>query len=111
MLEGEAFLPCLVRELLDKNRENLRVAFLAYADTSPQQKVSVVKKHSLGEGDWLMQESDEYIESHISNMISYSEMIKAECKKHQIPYFDTSVEFQATINTVIESFKKCQKSR
>jgi len=40
---------------------------------------------------------DEYIRDHIGNMIAYSKMIKNECEKHGLSYFDTSEDFSGAI--------------
>jgi hypothetical protein len=36
-------------------------------------------------------------------MIGYSKMIREECKKHSIPYFDTSNEFENTVQEVVKA--------
>ncbi len=106
VLEGEAFLPRFVRDLVDKNPDKIKVAFMGYADANAELKVRDVKKFSSGVGDWLVNESDDYIESHINNMIGYSQMIKSECKKNSVPYFDTSKDFDGVILSVLNSFNR-----
>ena len=46
------------------------------------------------------------IESHISNMIAYSKMIKKSCKKYDIKYFDTSKNFVQALDDTIEYLLK-----
>ena len=104
LLEGEAFLPHLLCELLDGNTDRVQVAFMGYADADLQEKVKEVKRHSSGVGDWLIDEPNDYIESHIKNMIDYSAMIKAECVKCRMPYFDMSDNFERSIDRVLNSF-------
>jgi len=104
VLEGEAFLPHLLCELLDDNPGGVQVAFMGYAGADLQEKVKEVKKYSSGVGDWLINEPNDYIESHLKNMIDYSAMIKAECVKHRVPYFDMSDNFERSINRVLNSF-------
>ncbi|MEH6550679.1 MAG: hypothetical protein V7744_11895 [Pseudomonadales bacterium] len=104
VLEGEAFLPHLVRELLDNHQDKVQVAFMGYANSDLEEKVNDVKAHSSGVGDWLINEPNDYIESHIKNMIDYSEMIKSECTKHAVPYFDTSKDFESSTHAVLNSF-------
>jgi hypothetical protein len=105
VLEGEAFLPHRLRELLDDNPSRVQVAFMGYADANLEEKVIEVKQHSSGVGDWLVDEPDDYIESHIKNMIDYSARIKAECTKHRVPYFDMSTNFENSIKNVLTSFR------
>lgn len=105
VLEGEAFLPHLLCELLNDNSDRVQVAFMGYADADLEEKVKEVKKHSSGVGDWLIDEPNDYIESHIKNMIDYSAMIKAECDKYRVPYFDMSDNFERSIDRVLNSFR------
>lgn len=101
VLEGEAFLPHLVREFMDKNSDCVRVAFMGYAEANLDRKVQDLKTYSSGIGDWLIDESEEYIESHIKNMIEYSAMIKTQCTQFELPYFETSYDFEASIHKVL----------
>ena len=69
------------------------------------EKVRAVTVFSSSAGDWLVNEPKDYIKSHITNMIGYSKMIKEECSKHDVPYFDTSTEFEGTILNLLKSFE------
>ena len=76
VIEGEAMLPQLVADLVEKHPDKIKVVFVGYTEINVKDKVALVKKHSDGENDWLTNESDEYIRDHIENMIAYSKMIK-----------------------------------
>jgi hypothetical protein len=97
VIEGEAMLPQLVAQLVEKHPGNIKVVFVGYTEIDARDKVALVKKHGGGENDWLANESDEYIRDHIENMIAYSKMIKSECEEHGLPYFDTSDDFLGAI--------------
>ena len=102
VLEGEAFLPKLVCELLDSHPDKVKAAFMGYAEVDLAKKIKEVKDHSSGIGDWLIDEPEDYIASHIKNMIDYSAMIKSECSLSTIlPYFDTSNDFNDSIERVL----------
>ena len=47
VLEGEAFLPHLVREFMDKNSDCVRVAFMGYAEANLDRKVQDLKPIAL----------------------------------------------------------------
>ena len=94
VIEGEAMLPEFVADLMAKNPEKVRAAFLGYTAIDPEEKISLVKRYSAGDSDWLTGQSDEYIRDHVGNMIAYSKMSKEECERHGVPYFDTSGDFQ-----------------
>jgi hypothetical protein len=93
VIEGEAILPSLVRELLDEYPGRIKICFLGYTEIEVDKKVSETKNYSDGRLDWLMNESEEHIEDHIKNMIAHSRKIKSECEQHAVRYFDTSTDF------------------
>jgi len=102
VIEGEAMLPQLAADLTEKNPGRIRAVFVGYTEISVDDKVALVKKHRVGEDDWLTNESDEYIRDHIGNMIAYSQTIKEGCEKHGLPYFDTSEDFLGTIKAATD---------
>lgn len=102
VIEGEAMLPELIAELVEKHPGKVKGVFVGYTDISVKDKVALVKKYSDGEDDWLTKESDNYIEDHIANMVGYSKTIKQECAKHSLPFFDTSRDFSAAIEAAAE---------
>ena len=97
VIEGEAMLPELVANLIEKHPGKIRAVFMGYTEISVNGKVALVKQHGNGANDWLTNESDEYIRDHVGNMIAYSKMIKEGCEKHGLSYFDTSDDFSGAI--------------
>ncbi len=102
VIEGEAMLPRLVADLVEKHPDKIKAIFLGYTEIDAKDKVALVKKHGDGESDWLTNKSDEYIRDHIGNMIAYSKMIKDECRKHGLTYFDTSEDFSGAIEAATD---------
>lgn len=102
VIEGEAMLPVLIADILKKYPDNVKVAFVGYADIEVDEKVSLVKENCDRDDDWLISQSEEYIRDHINNMIGYSKMIRRECEKYDLPYFDTSKDFLKSIDEVVE---------
>ena len=102
VIEGEAMLPELVADLVEKHAGKIRAVFVGYTEISVEDKVALVKKHGAGESDWLTSKSDEYIRDHIGNMIAYSKMIRDECDKHGLAYFDTSDDFLGAIEAATD---------
>jgi hypothetical protein len=97
VIEGEAMLPQLVADLVEKHPDKIKVVFLGYTEINVEDKVALIKEHRKSVNDWLTSESDDYIRDHIGNMIAYSKMIKNGCEKHGLPYFDTSDDFLGAI--------------
>ena len=102
VIEGEAMLPQLVADLVEKNPDRIKAVFMGYTEINVEDKVALVKKHGGGENDWLTSESDEYITDHIGNMVAYSKMIKNGCEKHGLSYVDTSDDFLGTIEAATD---------
>ncbi|MBO6523062.1 MAG: hypothetical protein JJ971_04490 [Balneolaceae bacterium] len=97
VIEGEAMLPELVNTLIKKYPGKVRAVFIGYSEVDVDDKMAIIKKYSTGENDWLTKESDEYIRDHINNMQRHGRVIKEECVKSDLPYFDTSADFTETI--------------
>jgi hypothetical protein len=102
VIEGEAILPELIRELLDKHPDKIEICFLGYTDIDIEQKLMDIRNHSIGKGDWLVKEDDDYIYRHIENMVKHSRIIKESCEKYNVRYIDTSVDFLASIEEATE---------
>lgn len=102
IFEGEAVLPELMVELLKKYPNQIRICFIGYTQVNIDQKVKNVKEFSDGEGDWLSNEPDEYIISHIKNMMVYSRRIRKSCRENNIKYFDTSENFIAVVDSSVK---------
>ena len=97
VIEGEAILPDLARILLDKHPGKTKTCFVGYTDIDIEEKSRQVKDYSSGKDDWLIDETDDYIFQHIDNMVTHSRKIKDSCKRYNIRYFDTSVDFISSI--------------
>ena len=102
VIEGEAVLPELVAELLDKYPDKIRICFLGYTDIDADEKAGAIREFSTGETDWLSNKPDEYVHDHINNMIRHSHMIKTGCAKFNMTYFDTSEDFPGTMDKAVE---------
>ncbi len=102
VIEGEAMLPQLVTDLVEKYPDKISMVFLGYTEINVKDKIALVKEHGERENDWLTNESDEYIRDHIENMIAYSKMIKSRCERHGLSYFDTSDDFLGAIEAATD---------
>ena len=103
VIEGEAMFPGLIADLVEKHPGRVKAVFVGYTEIDLADKVTLVKKYGDGENDWLTNESDDYIRDHVGNMIAYSTMIREECEKHGLSYFDTSDDFLAAIEAAANS--------
>ena len=104
IIEGEAILPDLIKELSKKHPGKLKICFIGYTDISVDEKVDEIKKFSNRKSDWLIDKSDKYIKEHVKNMIYYSRKIKKSCEENNVRYFDISKNFTDVIDDTVEHF-------
>lgn len=101
IFEGEAVLPQYINELMAQYPNKVKACFIGFSNIDTDEKVSNVKRYPNGSNDWLVNNKDEYIFEHIENMKFYSEELKRKCEVFNVKYFDTSINFEETINEVI----------
>ena len=106
IIEGEAVLPALIVELMEKYPDQIKTCFVGFTSVDVEDKFRDIKLHSTATKDWLIDESDEYIKDHIQNMITHSIQMEQACRQHGITYFDTSEDFLGTIEEVIHYLSK-----
>lgn len=106
IIEGEALLPELLVELLEKYPDKLKICFVGFTTINVENKVQTVKDFSNKKKDWLSDKSDGYIADHIKNMIVHSKMIKKSCIENKITYIDTSKKFTTAIEDTIHYLLK-----
>ncbi|WP_299526564.1 hypothetical protein [Winogradskyella sp.] len=97
IIDGEAVLPELVIELVEKYPNDIKICFLGYTKIGLIEKVKQVKEYAQSNRDWISDKSDEYITDHIQNMLPHSKHIKKSCESTGIEYFDTSTDFKKTL--------------
>ena len=101
VIEGEALLPELLIELIEAYPNEIKVCFMGFTHADIDRKVQDIKMFSTGKNDWMEDEPDAYVRDHVSNMIAHSKMIKKACRAKKIQYFDTSNDFEKTIDKVL----------
>jgi hypothetical protein len=102
VIEGEAILPGLIHEFIAEHPDEVEICFLGFTDIDIEQKLQDIRNHSIGKGDWLVKEPDDYIRDHIKNMVNHSRMIKEGCEQHNLRYFDTAMNFMDSIEEATE---------
>lgn len=102
VIEGEAILPELIIELLNKNPDKFKICFVGYTSINVEEKVKDIKKFSLQKNDWLIDKTDTYITDHVKNMVAHSVIIKKSCEENNLRYFDCSKSFLNTIEDCLE---------
>ncbi|MEM9548495.1 MAG: hypothetical protein AAGA77_21095 [Bacteroidota bacterium] len=102
IIEGEALLPELLIELIEKYPDDTKACFIGFIHVNIDQKVEDIRRFSLEKNDWMEDKSDTYVREHVINMIAHSKMIKTACEDQKIHYFDTSNDFEAAIDKILD---------
>jgi len=105
IFEGEAFIPLYVSQLLQEHPGEVKAVFLGYSTIDINRKIQDVKNNPNPKNDWLLQMPEQEIRDHLVNMKDLSQKIKDQCSCNNVPYFDTSQDFEKKIKRVIEFLK------
>ena len=93
LIEGDSVLPSQVNELVLEGNQ-VKSCFIGYAELSKEEKLNLLRTYHQGELDWTKGIPDEDMLKIIDEMIQFSQFLKEECEKYQIPYFDVSHDFE-----------------
>lgn len=99
ILESGQLHPKIVSEMIDF--ENTIVVCLGLGDYSIDDMVELCIKHDTPE-DWTYGLSREYLRKHAKDWYEANEMLKVECPKYGIKYYDTSKNRLEILNMIME---------
>lgn len=105
-IEGDGILPKHIRELFDEYPGEVKVCFVGFADTTPDQKLKEVREFGNQKDDWTKRHTDEEVKVFLQDMITFSNYIKNECGKYEIKYFDVSFNFNERLDEVFHYLSK-----
>lgn len=101
LLEGASLQPAHARELVAEFPTRVKACFVGYANAEIQQKLEQVRRYGGGPDDWMAQFDDATVRGELERLKMVSESLRLECEKYQLQYFETSTDFEKTINHVI----------
>jgi 2-phosphoglycerate kinase len=101
VIEGDSILPAQVNELVVQQKP-VRCCFVGYTELQKEEKLSLVREHHQGKADWTKGISDEALLPMIDQMIEFSTLLKEECTKYGIKYFDISHDFEGVRADIFE---------
>jgi hypothetical protein len=102
LLEGALLQPKYAYELISEFPAQVRTCFVGYAEAKIVEKFEQVKRYGGGPDDWMMQFDDDTIRNELERLKTVSKVLRDECKKYQLHYFETSMEFDKSVEKVIE---------
>jgi putative acetyltransferase len=99
--EGE-LLPEFVADLQSRYAAQVHACFLGYATIDPAQKLHEIRTYTGHPNDWSLEYNDAELLPIILREIAFSQHVRAECARYQLPYFETSEQFLAAHAAVME---------
>ncbi len=103
ILESGQLEPKIVKEMIDF--ENTIIVCLGLGNLNLDEMVELCIEHDI-EKDWTFGLSREYLKKHAIDWYSANEMLKKECPKYGIKYYDTSENREQVLNEIMDEIKK-----
>jgi hypothetical protein len=100
VLEGE-ILPKDVAAFQREYPAQIKACFLGYASITPEQKLRDIRAHPGLPNDWSSEYADAELLNVIRREIVFSQYLKDECAIYNLRYFDTSKDFEQTLDAVV----------
>lgn len=105
LFEGEAVLPERIKALSDAHPGLFKICFVGYCEADIDKKIADIKRYPNHTTDWLVSQPDAYIADHVANMKQYSMRVREDCSKYGLCYFDTSHDFENTVQKAFDFLK------
>ncbi len=102
ILEGALLQPKYANELISEFPAQVHACFVGYAESEIVEKFDQVKRYGGGPDDWMMQFDDDTVRKELERLKMVSEVLRDECRKYRLRYFETSFDFNNSIDRVIE---------
>ncbi len=100
LIEGE-LLPKHVDAFRRAHPTQVKACFLGYTEIAPAQKLRDIRRYAGYPNDWPADYSDAELLRVIEGMIAFSRYLRDECAVVGLPYFDTSIDFEHTLDQVV----------
>lgn len=81
------------------------IGYLGYPNINKIEKLKHVRERA-NPKDWSQELTDEQLLKIMNDYILESQVMQLQCKKNKLPFFDTGVEFEKTIQKSFEYFTK-----
>jgi hypothetical protein len=102
LLEGALIQPENANDLLSAFPSAVHACFVGYAEADIEEKFAQVRQFGGGPDDWMMQFDDATVRNELERLKLVSKVIREDCEKYQLQYFEISNDFGKSIEAVIE---------
>ncbi len=103
IVESGQLHPKTVSEMVDFN--NTIVVCLGLGDLSLDEMVDLCIKHDT-EKDWTFNLPRDYLKEHATDWFAANQMLKKECPKYNIKYYDTSKNRVDVLNNIMKEIEE-----
>jgi hypothetical protein len=79
--------------------KNCEIVYFLTSDVTPEERFAIHRKHDT-EQDYTFEFSDEQMRSHCTFVVERSRLLKEQCIKYELPYFETTKDR-------VNSFEQC----
>ena len=87
-------------DIVKYNLKDTIIVFVGYSEVDPYKKLKQIRKYD--KNVWSNHVSDKEMIYGINLGIEYSKIVKEECRKNNIKYFDISKNFNKVLNEIYE---------
>ncbi|MEG7336030.1 adenylate kinase [Bacillus sp. 0102A] len=103
IIEGVQFIPSHVAKFEQRYSGNVKACFIGISEIDIENNIDKMKFHSsMTENDGLRNLDNVQIKSELERIKTDSILIKEECQKYNLQYFESSLHFNKTIETIID---------
>jgi 2-phosphoglycerate kinase len=102
VIEGQVLLPEYFETINQSAKGMVKMAIMGYGDCKLEDKIQAVKDHP-SYNEWLANKPDQDIIDTIKKFMHISTLYKNDCKKFDVPYFDTSKNFDQVIELAMQN--------
>lgn len=103
LFEGDFLLPRHAADLGRSYGNEIRAAFLGYAEIFVEQKLRAIREFGGEPNDWVGSLSDERVLEIVASNKEFSDFLRKECEIHALPYFDTSRDFPNALDAALRA--------
>lgn len=100
VVEGALLRPNHAAKLMQQYDGKVKSCWMGYAKINEAQKVESIRDAHGLPGDWLKNADDDYVKMIAEYGINYSKEVQKECEALDIPFIDTSDDFEEALKSV-----------
>ena len=103
IIEGVFITPANAKELIDKYPSKIKACWVGYPSSSVNKKFKDIRDPNKNDQwNWLKNCEDDFVVNIIKYGIEYSNQLLLECSKYNIPFVDSSIDFDKSVDKVIK---------